>query len=1111
MEKRRTFPDKARIVGIDEVGTGAWAGPIVLCSVLLEDASWGIDGLNDSKKMTPERREKMVERMGDVSHAFGVASAEEVDRFGAKAAYSLALMRCFQSLEQKYGPLGSTVIVFDGEPIRISGDRTVRFIPKADEMYPCVQAASIFAKVHRDRYMCNVAEHHPYWSFHTNSGYGTKQHMAAIQEHGLCEEHRQSVEPIQRYLSGRPSKQVALAQPQHGRGSRQTPAPSSTLENTMKMISPTELLSLVKDMNVTSSARQTAPCGIEYDANHFENNTLDVHTSDLSLRITKSEAHPGVIAYTVPGFGDPLIGILSTTEGLVDFCSLSLSRYRASPGASGRHGGAQNEMRQTLTALRETLLAIKDPGQKNKALFLFDRTRPYLLSRSPREIPELTINYEPAMSNNASLEFSYVSHQGDKGYNGIHLGKHSGTNSKAERVVWFPVASPLSDGKMVMYPYLAKGGQIFSIADATTKKLSAMRSKEMVLYELNRLAARVTTSNVPVQDHSRVTEFCEAITHTQENFEQLWELFTLPADEQHTYLHAALFQAATSLVEGGQEKLDPKHTHMTQLSVLREDFLKKKEEKDREKKAQLARVPESMNEVKPDHFGVDGFSLWMVPGLSEDGVPTRFLYRGNANGFDIRTREVVALRPCAEGFASKGSSSLTIDQFRSEVSLTLNGVNHGTEKVLCADPTWLTEELRSRAPSFDKEELETVVGQATRLSWFYGAFTTGTNLRHYTAQGPGVYSNQAYVMSDTRYDFKLPGLRNVRVAFKLGDQRMYIYFVADNGEGHYLDHAFPMSVGDMDRILDHIRNESPYKETAKQAYLTMAPTLAVAMRRALLLMEDQALEALNERASAINTRNALYNLKGALQVNLSQLEAYVNSLQPKLQQLIEEADRNFLQQVEKAIREQLPQGMQESTENVDKEEVAASTATDKETLTSDAPSDNNTTEGNNNMSDAPKTSTTARIVNQLKGEGEEAAYRVAVRQMTKLLVEPLSAAIAGPDATAETRNRIAEFLRSPMGMSFVQLAASAALTSSTKFAKVDSDVVSRISKELRITAMAEGADAMAEVVMAPLRQVMSMYLVNMQLPDMPEPAQLPSPSPSASETMGDHTHDNTNV
>ena len=192
------------ILGIDEVGRGPWAGPLVVGAVILGGAE--IDGLNDSKKLTKKRREVLdIEiREKGAAWALGWVSANELDELGMSAALRLATRRAVEQvqLQCREKSLAFDEIIIDGTVNFLTDTALGRYVTtmaKADGLVPSVSAASIIAKVARDNYMCEQDSVHPGYGFGSHVGYGTAKHRAAIEKLGVCPEHRLSFAPLVKY------------------------------------------------------------------------------------------------------------------------------------------------------------------------------------------------------------------------------------------------------------------------------------------------------------------------------------------------------------------------------------------------------------------------------------------------------------------------------------------------------------------------------------------------------------------------------------------------------------------------------------------------------------------------------------------------------------------------------------------------------------------------------------------------------------------------------------------------------------------------------------------------------------------------------------------------
>lgn len=200
------------ILGIDEVGRGPLAGPLVVGAVILppEKPEWVFE-LRDSKKLSVKKREKLSEViLAEATCGLGWVSAVEIDEIGISKALVLACSRAVKSVQRLHTPFSE--IVIDGKVNFLKGTNLENFVttmPKADNLIKEVSAASIIAKVARDAYMRDLDAKYPGYGFCSHVGYGTAKHMAAIRKLGICPEHRKSFEPIKSMVGfERPSDNV---------------------------------------------------------------------------------------------------------------------------------------------------------------------------------------------------------------------------------------------------------------------------------------------------------------------------------------------------------------------------------------------------------------------------------------------------------------------------------------------------------------------------------------------------------------------------------------------------------------------------------------------------------------------------------------------------------------------------------------------------------------------------------------------------------------------------------------------------------------------------------------------------------------------------------------
>lgn len=185
------------ILGIDEVGRGPWAGPLVVGAVVLGAAE--IVGLNDSKKLTKKKRELLDVEIREKAAGFGLGwvAASELDEIGLSESLRLATRR---AVEQVHAPYHE--IIIDGTINFLSETGKGKFVttlPKADALIPSVSAASIIAKVARDAYMTEQDAIYPGYGFAAHVGYGVQRHRDAIEQLGVTPLHRLSFAPLQKY------------------------------------------------------------------------------------------------------------------------------------------------------------------------------------------------------------------------------------------------------------------------------------------------------------------------------------------------------------------------------------------------------------------------------------------------------------------------------------------------------------------------------------------------------------------------------------------------------------------------------------------------------------------------------------------------------------------------------------------------------------------------------------------------------------------------------------------------------------------------------------------------------------------------------------------------
>ncbi|MBC7581440.1 ribonuclease HII [Aeromicrobium sp.] len=189
-------------VGIDEVGRGSWAGPVVAGAVILGPP---IIGLRDSKKLSKAQREALSEEISNTALAFGIGwvEASELDEIGLTAAVGLAMQRAVDQVNQS--KVEFSEIIVDGNLNYFPNDARAKAVVKADDTVPAVSAASIIAKVARDSYMANIAhKKYPEYAFDRHVGYGTSLHLQMLTLYGPTAIHRQTFRPVKALLGVKP-------------------------------------------------------------------------------------------------------------------------------------------------------------------------------------------------------------------------------------------------------------------------------------------------------------------------------------------------------------------------------------------------------------------------------------------------------------------------------------------------------------------------------------------------------------------------------------------------------------------------------------------------------------------------------------------------------------------------------------------------------------------------------------------------------------------------------------------------------------------------------------------------------------------------------------------
>lgn len=189
------YPQK-QIAGTDEAGRGCWAGPVVAAAIILPETipPTLLAELDDSKKLTPKKREALFPLLQEYAHGIGSADVQEIDTLNILQASMLAMKRAVAAL-----PSPPDHILVDGNR-KPDWDYASTALIKGDSLSPSIAAASILAKVSRDQIMTTLDREYPAYHWASNKGYGAKAHQAGLAEYGVSPHHRRSYAPIRTIL-----------------------------------------------------------------------------------------------------------------------------------------------------------------------------------------------------------------------------------------------------------------------------------------------------------------------------------------------------------------------------------------------------------------------------------------------------------------------------------------------------------------------------------------------------------------------------------------------------------------------------------------------------------------------------------------------------------------------------------------------------------------------------------------------------------------------------------------------------------------------------------------------------------------------------------------------
>lgn len=195
------------IAGVDEAGRGPWVGPVVAGAVVFFNRKINpvlLNSLDDSKKLSAKKREELYkliqteEIAGNLSYGIGEATAAEIDEINILQATFLAMRRAMAALKCK-----PNMALVDGNRTPVGFVCPCKTIVKGDAKSFSVAAASVMAKVYRDRLMAELAQKYPWYGFEKNAGYGTKAHIDGLKQYGITPEHRKSYRPIAEIIAAK--------------------------------------------------------------------------------------------------------------------------------------------------------------------------------------------------------------------------------------------------------------------------------------------------------------------------------------------------------------------------------------------------------------------------------------------------------------------------------------------------------------------------------------------------------------------------------------------------------------------------------------------------------------------------------------------------------------------------------------------------------------------------------------------------------------------------------------------------------------------------------------------------------------------------------------------
>lgn len=204
MSNEQNYSNYKYVIGVDEVGRGPWAGPVVACAAVIIDEAKIPGAVTDSKKLTDKKRQIISKVLvNETPYALGIIQAPEIDKLNILQATFVAMKNAVEDLAKQLNITNDEYFVLvDGNKIPpFEAFKNSEAIVKGDSISLTIAASSIIAKVYRDNLMADYAKQYPYYAWERNAGYGTKAHQEGLAEHGITDLHRKSFKPIAKIIN----------------------------------------------------------------------------------------------------------------------------------------------------------------------------------------------------------------------------------------------------------------------------------------------------------------------------------------------------------------------------------------------------------------------------------------------------------------------------------------------------------------------------------------------------------------------------------------------------------------------------------------------------------------------------------------------------------------------------------------------------------------------------------------------------------------------------------------------------------------------------------------------------------------------------------------------